>query len=136
MPKGDFEGIVAELRPNILLNPLSSNHRALNAEKKVAITLYYLKDTAWIGLIANSFGVAICTVSVVVAEVCEAISKYMGPKFISLPKNKDEMRVKAGEFEVKFGMKQAFGVSTELIFLLNAQFKTPKTTFATNSFTL
>ena len=32
----------------------------------------------------------------------------MEPKFISLPKNKDELRVKAGELEAKFGMKQAF----------------------------
>ena len=108
IPKGDFEALVAELRPYISPNPLSPNHRALNAEKKVAITLYYLKDTASIGMIANNSGVAICTFSVVIAEIWEAISKYMGPKFISLPKNKDEMRVKAGEFEAKFGMKQAF----------------------------
>ena len=60
-------------------------------------------------MIANSFGVAICTVFVVIAEVCETISKYMGPKFISLPKYKDEMTVKVGEFEAKSGMKQAFG---------------------------
>ena len=62
MPKGDFEALVAELRPYISPNPLSPNHRALDAEKKVAITLYYLKDTASIGMIANSFGVAVCTV--------------------------------------------------------------------------
>ena len=59
-------------------------------------------------MIANSFGVAICTVSVVIAEVCEAISKYMRPEFIFLPKSKDEMRVKTGEFKAKFGMKQGF----------------------------
>ena len=63
MPKGDFEALVAELRPYISLNPLSPYHSALNAEKKVAITLYYLKDTASIGMVVNSFGVAICTVA-------------------------------------------------------------------------
>ena len=105
MPKGDFEAVVAELRPYISPNHLSPNCRALNAEKKVAIT----KGIASIGMIANSFGVAIYTVSVVFAEVCEAISKYMGPKFISLQKYEDEMGVKAGEFEAKLGVKQAFG---------------------------
>ena len=59
-------------------------------------------------MIANSFGVAICTVSVVIAEACEAVSTYMEPKFISLPKKKDEMMVKASEFEAKFGIKQPF----------------------------
>ena len=33
----------------------------------------------------------------------------MGPKIISLPKNKVEMRDSAGKFEAKFEMKQAFG---------------------------
>ena len=37
----------------------------------------------------------------------------MGPKFIFPPKNKDEMRVKAGEFEAKSGMKQEFGCIDE-----------------------
>ena len=31
MPKGDFEALFAELRPYISPNPLSPNHRALNA---------------------------------------------------------------------------------------------------------
>ena len=63
MPKGDFEALVAELRPHISPNPLSPNHTALNAEKKLAITFYYSKDTASIGMAVNSFGVAICTVT-------------------------------------------------------------------------
>ena len=63
MLKGDFEARVAGLRLYIPPNPASSNHRALNAEKKVAITLYYLKDTASIGMVVNSFGVAICRVA-------------------------------------------------------------------------
>ena len=44
----------------------SPNHRALSAEKKRAMTLYYLKDTGSLSMTANSFGVAICTVSSVI----------------------------------------------------------------------
>ena len=51
MPKGDFEALVAELRPYISPNSLFPNHRAPNAEKKVAVTLYYLKDIISIGII-------------------------------------------------------------------------------------
>ena len=50
------------LRPK----PNSPNHRALSAEKKRAMTLYYLKDTGSLSMTANSFGVAICTVSSVI----------------------------------------------------------------------
>ena len=56
MPKGDFAALVAELRLYILPKPLSPNHRALNAKKKVAISLYYLKDIASIGMVVNSLG--------------------------------------------------------------------------------
>ena len=35
--------------------------------------------------------------------------KVHGTKVYLLTKNKDEIRVKAGESEAKFGMKQAFG---------------------------
>ena len=48
----------------------------------------------------------------------------MAPQFIFVPKNKDEMRVKAGEFEAKLG------VLMELTFQLNKQSKTLKTGFA------
>ena len=66
MPNGHFEALVTQLPPYISPNPLSPNRRARNAEKKVVIILW--------------------TVSVVITEVCEAISKSMGPKFISLLK--------------------------------------------------
>ena len=45
MPEQDFEALVAELGPYVSPNFLSPNHRALNAEKKVGIIFYYLKDT-------------------------------------------------------------------------------------------
>ena len=41
---------------NISPNPLSPNHRALNVEEKVAIALYYLKDTArlvWLSIVSE-----------------------------------------------------------------------------------
>ena len=59
---------------------------------------------------ANTFGIHQCTASKVIKEVCSAINKLLGPKYIFLPKNENEMRKKASEFELKFGMVQAFGL--------------------------
>ena len=46
---------------------------ALSAEKKVAMTLYFLKDTGSLAMTANTFGVAVSTVSKHIFEVCYAI---------------------------------------------------------------
>ena len=105
----DFTKLLVEIKPYISPNPLSPNYRALTSEKKLAITLYYLKDTGSLGMTANSFGVAICTTSLVISDVCNAICKHMGHKYLHLPRTLDEMRETVSEFETKFGVTQAFG---------------------------
>ena len=46
--------LVSELSPYVSPDPFSPNSRALSADKKVAITLYYLKDTGSLGATALS----------------------------------------------------------------------------------
>ncbi|XP_047144707.1 uncharacterized protein LOC101236227 [Hydra vulgaris] len=101
--------LAEQLKPYIAPNPKSPNYRALSTEKKLAITLYYLKDTGSLLLTANCFGIAVNTVSLIITQVCENIVYHLGPIYISLPKTKTEMRQKVAEFESKFGMIQAFG---------------------------
>ena len=52
----------------------SPNYRALDARKKLVITLYYLKDPGSINQTANLFGVNISTVS---ETVTAAIGKQV-----------------------------------------------------------
>ena len=54
-------------------------------------------------------GIHQCTVSKTIVEVCNAINTNLGPKYLHLPKDQDEMNRKVSEFELKFGMTQAFG---------------------------
>lgn len=109
MSRACFVNLVSELRPYILLNPKSPNHRALRAKKKVAVALYFLKDTGSLRMTGNSFGIALNTASAVESEVCQGISNYLGPNYLHLPEDEESMREKVGEFEAKFGMTQAFG---------------------------
>ena len=109
MSQQEFEKLTNELRPFLSPDPSSPNYMALSTEKKVAMTLYFLKDTGSLSMTANTFGIALSTVSKHITEVCYAIAKHLGPKYVYLPRNKDEMREKAAEFEAKFGMPQAFG---------------------------
>ena len=57
---------------------------------------------------ANAFGIAINTASNIITDTCTSIVKLLGPTYIHLPKDENEMR-KIAEFETKFGMQQAFG---------------------------
>ena len=109
MTRQEFNKLCDELRPYISPNPKSPNRRALSVEKKVALTLYYLKDTGSMWMTANTFGIHQSTVSKVVFEVCDAITKHLGPEYIHLPRTAEEMHGKVSEFELKFGMTQAFG---------------------------
>ncbi|XP_028416187.1 putative nuclease HARBI1 [Dendronephthya gigantea] len=108
MSKDQFIELCEELRPYISPGT-SPNYLALSVEKKVAVTLYYLKDTGTIWMTANTFGIHQCTVSKIVLQVCRAISTHLCPKYIHLPRTEDEMRVKVAEFETKFGMLHAMG---------------------------
>ena len=109
MSRETFEDLVQELSPWISPKPDSPNYRAILANKKVAITLYYLKDTGSLSMTANTFGIHISTVSKVIKEVCSAITYNLGPIYVQLPKTEEEMIEKAAQFEAKYGMHQAFG---------------------------
>ena len=104
MSKEDFMNLCDLLRPFISPNPRSPNYRAISVQKKVAICLYFLKDTGSASMTANSFGVHQSTVSKVVKEVCFAIKEHLRSQFIKMPTTEEEMRKKVVEFEVKFGM--------------------------------
>ena len=50
------------------------------------------------------FGVANCTF-----EVCSAICSVLGPSYLHLPRDPEEMKMKVADFEAKFGIVQPFG---------------------------
>lgn len=57
---------------------------------------------------ASVFNIHQCTASKHIHAVCEAINSKLGPDYLYLPKNNDEMREKVSEFEMRFGLLQAF----------------------------
>ena len=63
MSRQQFKKLVDELNPLIAPNPNSPNHQVVSSMKKVAVALYYLKDTGFLSMTANTFGISICAVS-------------------------------------------------------------------------
>ena len=57
---------------------------------------------------ANAFGIAFCTVSVIVRKVCDVIARVLGPKYIKLPSNDQQMKDLVKGMEEKYGFPQTF----------------------------
>ena len=91
--KEKFCILCERLRP-YLLPGKTPNYRYLSVEKKVAVTLYYLKDTGSLWMTANTFGIHQCTVSKTLHEVCRAVSKHLSPEYLHLPSTKEEVQSK------------------------------------------
>ena len=73
MTRPEFEDLCEELRPHIFPDPKSPNRQAVSVEKKVALTLYYLKDTRSMWMTANTFGIHQCTISKVDVSIYDKI---------------------------------------------------------------
>ena len=92
-----------------LLHRETPNYRSFTTENKLDITLYYLKDTGSLWMTESFFGIRQCTTSKTMRTVFEAIKSVLGQKYLHLPRTTTEMqKKKVSEFEVKFGMIQAF----------------------------
>ena len=66
-------------------------------------------DTGSIWMTANTFGIHQSIVCKVILKVCIAVKKYLGSKYLYLPKTAEELKLKVSQFEVKFGTPQPFG---------------------------
>ena len=85
MSKETFNCLCLELSPHILKR--DTNFRKAIAECHwVAITLYWLADTAHYRMIANLFGVGETSVCGIVKQLCEVIVRILPPRFILFPK--------------------------------------------------
>ena len=99
----------------------------LPANKKLAIPLYFLKDTGSILITANVFGTEFSTASKIIHEVCKAITKHLGSTYIRLPRTEEEMSQKTSEYESKNGMIQTFGCIDGSMFQFYFLLRIPRT---------
>ena len=91
MTKNTFMALCEELRGHLQKND-THLREALDVEKQVGITLYYLSDEGLYRKVANAFGVSRSSVSFVIRNVTRAISKHLRPKYIKLPMTEAEVR--------------------------------------------
>lgn len=107
MSKPNFMKLCNLLRPYIE-KETTRFRKPLTVETQVAITLYYIADEGRMQKVANAFGIAKCTVSVVVRFVTQIISNIMGSS-IKLPETEEEVKALVTEFYRQHGFPQCFG---------------------------
>ena len=82
MWKSNFLKLVDLIKPYAKERSSRVRKDVICLEKKVAVTLYYLKDQDSMQMTSNTFGIARCTVGQVVKEIWGILSKDLGPVFI------------------------------------------------------
>lgn len=104
-----FIALADEIRPYLQPGRSPRGLDVLSVKKQLALTLYFLKDRGSLSMTANAFGIACCTVSVIVRKVCDVIARVWGPKYIKLPSTEQQMKDIVKGMEDKYGFPQAFG---------------------------
>lgn len=109
MSKEDFMNLERILRPHIRPSQRSFRGDTISSIKKLAMSLYYLKDQGSLRMTSNIFGVAPSTLSHTIRRVCLAISNVLGPQLIKFPATKDGLETLMLNFQKKFGFPMVVG---------------------------
>ena len=109
LPKDDFHILVEMIRPHSKVRSSKIRRDVLSLEKRVAVTLYYLKDQGSMKMTANVFGIARCTVGQVVQEICTILTKKISSDLIKFPETKEEVSTTMSGFLQRFGFPQVIG---------------------------
>ena len=108
MNRDNFYKLCDSLRPYIF-KEATLMRVPLSVETQVAVFLYYISDEGRMLKTANAFGVAKCTVSVVVKRVSKSICDELCPELIKLPTNEQEVQEMTQNFEHSHGFPQCIG---------------------------
>ena len=109
MPRKDFLELVDMIKPHAKKRSNKVRQDIISLKKRVAMTLYYLKDQGSLRMTSNLFGVEKSTLSVVLKEICSIICKNLGPELIKYPVTREEASEATAAFLKRFGFPQVIG---------------------------
>ena len=109
MSRDDFMNLEEKLRP--FIKPCQNSFRGdtISSFKKLAMTLYYLKDQGSLRMTSNTFGVGHSTVSHSIRQVSHAVVTVLGPQLIQFPTTTEGLNEVMARFESKFGFPMVVG---------------------------
>ena len=105
----DFIELVEMIRPYARERSKRARQDIITLEKRVAMTLHYLKDQGSIVITANVFGCSVSSTSNAVKEIYSIISKNIPSCMIKYSSSKAEAEKANREFLQKFGFRRVLG---------------------------
>ena len=107
MNEDTFNVFCSELKPYIR-KETTRFRESVSVEERVAVTLWRLATNAEYRTIASLFGLGISTVGNIVLETCQAIAKFLLPRYVKFPSPEMFKEIITG-FEVLWGLPQTVG---------------------------
>ena len=105
----NFLELVEMIRPYNRERSETARQNIITLEKRIAMTLHYLKDQGSVVITANVFGCSMSSTSDVVEEVCRILSKNIASCMIKYPSSKAEVEKTNWEFLQKLGFPRVLG---------------------------
>lgn len=108
MSSETFTYLCDQLRPKVMCRN-TRFRQAVSVEQRVAIAIWCLATPSEYRTIGHLFGVARCTVCIIVKEVCQAIVEVLLPKYICFPIAEQVQKTIDGFGQI-WGVPQCVGV--------------------------
>ena len=108
MSRATFMYVCNHLRPSITKKE-TVMRKSISAEKRLAITLYYLATNSDFRTVGHLFGVSKSSVCLIVKEVCATIVDVLLPKHLSFPSG-DALRAVITGFQENHKFPQCVGL--------------------------
>jgi hypothetical protein len=107
MSKQTFDVLCREVGPYIA-GKITHLRTPISVEKQIAVTLYYLSDGARMRKTGNTFGIAQCTVSIIVTRVTRAISINLAGTYVKAPSTEEEVNTSAANIFGHYGFPPVY----------------------------
>ena len=104
--RATFTFILEEIREQVSRRD-TTMRKSIPAERRLALTLYYMASTAEYRTIAHLFGVSTSFVCICIKDVCEAINERLS-KVIKFPQGEELVQV-INNYEKKWGIPMCAG---------------------------
>ena len=109
MKREEFYELVEMIRPYARTRSSRARQDIITLEKRIAMTLHYLKDQGSVIMTANTFGCSVASTCKAVKEITRILSRNLATRFIIYPTSKEEVEKINGEFLKKFGFPKITG---------------------------
>jgi len=106
----DFTAILREIVADITPRQVpKGGHKVISAAERLTLTLRFLATGETFRSLSFQFRISRAAISYIVKEVCQAIEKRLGPKFLALPSSQEEWQAIALKFEERWNFPNCLG---------------------------